>query len=158
MNQTRDKKCLIDSSVRQPRLSSGLIQRTLLLIPGWIAPAKQANKTISECSGHSCVVVVYLFTLREESSVVLPAALSAISWAGCVTLTVSRLRTQQAVSHHNYLGAWLGTQVANHGNIVLQVEGRMVNCSIITLFPYLFQKYGNHLHYFTPKKHKVFSF
>ena len=115
MYQTRDKKCLIDSRVRQPRLSSGLIQRTLLLIPGWIAPAKQANKTISECSGHSCVVVVYLFTLREESSVVLPAALSAISWAGCVT--VLRIRTQ-AVSHHNYLGAWLGTQVANHGNIV----------------------------------------
>ena len=156
MNETRDKKCLIDSSVRQPRLSSGLIQRTLLLIPGWIAPAKQANTTISECSGHSCVVVVYLFTLREESSVVLPAALSAISWAGCVTLTGSTLRTQ-AVSHHNYLGAWLGTQVANHGNIVLQVEGRMVNCSIITLFRYLFQKYGNHPHC-TPQKHKVFSF
>ena len=71
MNQTRDKKCLIDSGVRQPRLSSGLIQRTLLLIPGWIAPpAKQV--TISECapaqsavSGHSCVVVLYLFTLER---------------------------------------------------------------------------------------------
>ena len=156
MNETRDKKCLIDSSVRQPRLSSGLIQRTLLLIPGWIASAKQANKTISEC-GHSCVVVVYLFTL-ERRVVWCCQQHYQLSAGRGVSLSLSRdSGHKQSVIITYYLGAWLGTQVANHGNIVLQVEGRMVNCSIITLFPYLFQKDGNHLHC-TPQKHKVFNF
>ena len=117
MNETRDKKCLIDSSVRQPRLSSGLIQRTLLLIPGWIAPAKQANTTISECSGHSCVVVVYLFTL--ERRVVLCCQQHYQLSAGRVCHSHCLDTRDTSINNlHQFLETCFVTQVANRSNFL----------------------------------------
>ena len=131
MNQTRDKKCLIDSSVRQPRLSSGLIQRTLLLIPGWIAPpAKQV--TISECapaqsavSGHSCCCCSVFVYSRERRVWCCQQHYHEQLAAGRGVSLSPDAGHKHEVSINNlsqFLDAWFVTQVAKYGNNVLQEE------------------------------------